>query len=94
MGFGGTSRYGWSWPAESSLYSDRRWIEQHYALQDHHHELADVSRIDDWSDEWLALCDDQEGFVEMYRFKDELLAKVARVDIPEKGFGMNAIWYD
>jgi carboxy-cis,cis-muconate cyclase len=48
----------------------------------------------DWSDEWLALTDDQDGFVEIYRFKDEFLARVARVDIPEKGFGMNAIWYD
>lgn len=48
----------------------------------------------DWSDEWLALCDDQVGFVEMYRFRNERLARVARVDIPEKGFGMNAIWYD
>lgn len=48
----------------------------------------------DFSDEWLALCDDQQGFVEMYRFQDELLARVARVDIPEPGFGMNAIWYD
>ncbi|KAL1885947.1 hypothetical protein Plec18167_001448 [Paecilomyces lecythidis] len=48
----------------------------------------------DWSDEWLALTDDQDGFVEIYRFRDEYLARVARVDIPEKGFGMNAIWYD
>ncbi|KAJ9248162.1 hypothetical protein DTO207G8_7603 [Paecilomyces variotii] len=48
----------------------------------------------DWSDEWLALTDDQDGFVEIYRFRDEHLARVARVDIPEKGFGMNAIWYD
>ncbi|KKA19311.1 Muconate cycloisomerase [Rasamsonia emersonii CBS 393.64] len=48
----------------------------------------------DWSDEWLALTDDQEGFVEIYRFRDEFLARVARVDIPEPGFGMNAIWYD
>lgn len=48
----------------------------------------------DWSDEWLALCDDQVGFVEMYRFQNETLARVARLDIPEKGFGMNAIWYD
>ena len=48
----------------------------------------------DFSDEWLALCDDQLGFVEIYRFRDETLARVARVDIPEKGFGMNAIWYD
>ncbi|KAJ5096484.1 hypothetical protein NUU61_005840 [Penicillium alfredii] len=48
----------------------------------------------DFSDEWLALCDDQLGFVEMYRWRDEKLARVARVDIPEQGFGMNAIWYD
>lgn len=48
----------------------------------------------DFSDEWLALCDDQLGFVEMYRWRDETLARVARVDIPEQGFGMNAIWYD
>ncbi|KUL84231.1 hypothetical protein ZTR_06928 [Talaromyces verruculosus] len=47
----------------------------------------------DWSDEWIALCDDQDGFVEIYRFKDELLARVARCDIPEKGFGMNAICF-
>lgn len=43
---------------------------------------------------WLALTDDQEGWVEMYRWKDEFLARVARVRIPEPGFGMNAIWYD
>lgn len=48
----------------------------------------------DFNDEWLALCDDQLGFVEMYRWRDETLARVARVDIPEQGFGMNAIWYD
>ncbi|KAJ5682085.1 Carboxy-cis-cis-muconate cyclase [Penicillium maclennaniae] len=48
----------------------------------------------DFSDEWVALCDDQLGFVEMYRWRDETLARVARVDIPEQGFGMNAIWYD
>ncbi len=48
----------------------------------------------DFSSEWLALTDDQEGWVEMYRWKDEFLARVARVRIPEPGFGMNAIWYD
>jgi len=48
----------------------------------------------DWSDEWLALTDDQEGFVEIYRWKDEFLARVAHLDIKEPGFGMNAIWYD
>jgi carboxy-cis,cis-muconate cyclase len=48
----------------------------------------------DWSDEWLALTDDQDGWVEMYRWRDEFLARVAHVDIKEPGFGMNAIWYD
>ena len=48
----------------------------------------------DWSDEWLAITDDQEGWVEIYRWKDEFLGRVARVRIPEPGFGMNAIWYD
>ncbi|KAK4984999.1 hypothetical protein LTR66_008309 [Elasticomyces elasticus] len=48
----------------------------------------------DFSDEWLALTDDQEGFVEIYRWKDEFLARVAHLDIKEPGFGMNAIWYD
>ncbi|KAJ6024810.1 hypothetical protein N7540_005607 [Penicillium herquei] len=48
----------------------------------------------DFSDEWVAICDDQLGFVEMYRWADEKLARVARVDIPEQGFAMNAIWYD
>lgn len=47
-----------------------------------------------WSDEWLALTDDQEGFVEIYRWKGEYLARVAHLDIKEPGFGMNAIWYD
>ncbi len=48
----------------------------------------------DWSDEWYALTDDQEGFVEIYRWQDEFLGRVARCDIPDPGFGMNAIWYD
>lgn len=47
-----------------------------------------------WSDEWLALTDDQEGFVEIYRWHHEFLGRVARVDVKEPGFGMNAIWYD
>ena len=47
-----------------------------------------------WSDEWLALCDDEEGWVEMYRWKDEWLGRVARCEVKEPGFGMNAIWYD
>ena len=48
----------------------------------------------DWSDEWLALTDDQEGFVEIYRWHEEFLGRVAHLDIKEPGFGMNAIWYD
>jgi carboxy-cis,cis-muconate cyclase len=47
-----------------------------------------------WSDEWLALTDDEEGGIEIYRWKDEFLARVARLEIKEPGFGMNAIWYD
>ena len=47
-----------------------------------------------WNDEWLALCDDEEGWVEMYRWEDEWLGRVARLDVKEPGFGMNAIWYD
>jgi carboxy-cis,cis-muconate cyclase len=48
----------------------------------------------DFSDEWLALTDDQDGWVEIYRWSGEFLARVAHMDIPEPGFGMNAIWYD
>jgi carboxy-cis,cis-muconate cyclase len=47
-----------------------------------------------WSDEWLALTDDEKGGVEIYRWHDEFLARVARLEVAEKGFGMNAIWYD
>ena len=48
----------------------------------------------DWTDEWVAITDDQEGWIEIYRWQDEFLARVARLRIPEPGFGMNAIWYD
>ena len=48
----------------------------------------------DWSDEWLALTDDQEGWIEIYRWRDEFLSRACRLRIPEPGFGMNAIWYD
>ncbi len=44
-----------------------------------------------WSDEYLALCDDEKGFVEIYRWQDEFLGRVAHLDIKEPGFGMNAI---
>lgn len=49
-----------------------------------------------WSDEWLALCDDEQGWVEMYRWdgESELMGRVAHLDVKEPGFGMNAIWYD
>lgn len=47
-----------------------------------------------WSDEWVALCDDEQGFVEIYRWHEEFLGRVAHLDIKEPGFGMNAIWCD
>ncbi|QIX00924.1 hypothetical protein AMS68_006441 [Peltaster fructicola] len=47
-----------------------------------------------WTDEWLALCDDEQGWIEVYRWHDEFLGRVAHLDIKEPGFGMNAIWYD
>jgi carboxy-cis,cis-muconate cyclase len=47
-----------------------------------------------WSDRWLALTDDEKGGIEIYRWHEEFLCRVARLDIPEPGFGMNAIWYD
>lgn len=47
-----------------------------------------------WTDEWIALTDDEKGGVEIYRFRDELLARVARLEVKDPGFCMNAIWYD
>ncbi|TLD26390.1 hypothetical protein PspLS_04547 [Pyricularia sp. CBS 133598] len=47
-----------------------------------------------WSDEWVAMTDDEQGWIEMFRWEGEFLARVARLRIPEPGFGMNAIWYD
>lgn len=49
-----------------------------------------------WSDEWLALTDDQEGWLEVYRWKGENggMERVARCEVREPGFGMNAIWFD
>lgn len=47
-----------------------------------------------WSDEWLALTDDEKGGIEIYRWNEEFLGRVARLEVGEKGFGMNAIWYD
>lgn len=47
-----------------------------------------------WTDEWLALTDDQVGGVEIHKWQDEYLFRVARLDVKEPGFGMNAIWYD
>lgn len=47
-----------------------------------------------WSDEWLALTDDEVGFLEVYRWDGNWLARVARCEVKEPGFGMNAIWYD
>lgn len=47
-----------------------------------------------WSDEWLAVTDDEQGWLDVYRWQDEFLARVARIRVQEPGFGMNAIWYD
>jgi len=47
-----------------------------------------------WNDEFLALCDDEKGWIEIYRWHDEFLGRVAHCDVKEPGFGMNAIWYD
>lgn len=47
-----------------------------------------------WTDEFLALTDDTVGFIEMYRWSNEKLEVVARCEVHEPGFGMNAIWYD
>lgn len=47
-----------------------------------------------WTDEWIALTDDTVGFIEMYRWSNETLEAVARCEVHEPGFGMNAIWYD
>lgn len=48
----------------------------------------------DWTDEWLAITDDEEGYLEIYRWKDEKLELAAKTQVQEPGFGMNAIWYD
>jgi carboxy-cis,cis-muconate cyclase len=48
----------------------------------------------DWNDEWLALTDDEQGWLEIYHWDGEWLARVAHCDCKEPGFGMNAIWYD
>jgi carboxy-cis,cis-muconate cyclase len=49
-----------------------------------------------WSDEWVALTDDEQGWVEMYRWDSEVkvLGRVAHLDIRQPGFGMNAAWFD
>jgi carboxy-cis,cis-muconate cyclase len=47
-----------------------------------------------WDDQWLALTDDEKGGIEIYRWHKEFLARIARLDLPEPGFGMNAIWYN
>lgn len=47
-----------------------------------------------WTDEWLALTDDEQGWLEIYRWRDEFLGRVAHLDVKEPGFGMNAHWYD
>jgi carboxy-cis,cis-muconate cyclase len=48
----------------------------------------------DLSDEWVALTDDQDGWLEIYRWNEEFLGRVAHCDVKEPGFGMNAVGYD
>jgi carboxy-cis,cis-muconate cyclase len=48
----------------------------------------------DWSDEWLALTDDERGWLEIYHWDGQWLSRAAHCDCKEPGFGMNAIWYD
>lgn len=48
----------------------------------------------DWSDEWVALTDDEVGLLEIYRWDGAWLARVARCEVREPGFGMNAVWWD
>ncbi|KAK8245356.1 carboxy-cis,cis-muconate cyclase [Phyllosticta capitalensis] len=47
-----------------------------------------------WTDEYLAITDDTVGFIEIYRWTEGWLGRVARCEVTEPGFGMNAIWYD
>jgi len=47
-----------------------------------------------WSDEWVALTDDEVGLLEMWRWDGNFLARVARCEVKEPGFGMNAVWWD
>jgi carboxy-cis,cis-muconate cyclase len=47
-----------------------------------------------WSDEWVVLCDDEKGFVEVYRWHEEFLGRVAHLNLEFPGAAMNAIWYD
>ncbi|KJZ69172.1 Carboxy-cis,cis-muconate cyclase [Hirsutella minnesotensis 3608] len=48
----------------------------------------------DWCDDWVAVTEDQCGFLDVHRWRHESLERVARIQVPEPGFGMNAIWYD
>ncbi|KAF2863539.1 3-carboxy-cis,cis-mucoante lactonizing enzyme [Piedraia hortae CBS 480.64] len=47
-----------------------------------------------WEEEFVALTDDERGFVEVYRFNAMELGRVARVEVNEPGFGMNAVWVE
>ncbi|PHH63885.1 hypothetical protein CDD81_5333 [Ophiocordyceps australis] len=48
----------------------------------------------DFSDEWVAIVEDVKGYLDMYRWENETLSRVARLQVDHDGFGMNAIWYD
>ncbi|MCJ1442006.1 MAG: hypothetical protein MMC23_002498 [Stictis urceolatum] len=49
-----------------------------------------------WSDEWVAVTDDEVGGVEVWRWdgRGNWFGRVARLEVREPGFGMNAVWYD
>jgi carboxy-cis,cis-muconate cyclase len=49
-----------------------------------------------FSDEWMAIADTSNGFVEIWQFSNdtETARPVARADINDGGCCANAIWYD
>lgn len=57
---------------------------------------SNVCRPSDWCDDWVVITDDEEGWVEVYKWDAEggILKQVAEVLIGEKGFGMNSVWLD
>lgn len=48
----------------------------------------------DWCDDWVAVVEDQHGWLDIHRWRDETLEPVARIRVDEPGFGMNVLWHD